>query len=290
MTDQSLGAAFDASRQRLHAIAFRILGSRVEADDAVQDTWLRLSSTDPERIDNLVGWLTTVVARVCLDRLKSRQSRAEELVGGGTRDFPGPAAIEGDPTDEAIMAESIGAALLVVLDSLGPAERVAFVLHDVFAVGFDEIAKIVGRSPAAARQLASRARRRIQGTNGTPQVDLVLQREIVDAFLRATRSGDFDALMRILDPSVVLRPDAAAEEMGSLTRTEGAAQVASALAGGAQAARRAVVNGLAGLVWAPRGRVRGVIQFSVVDGLVTAIDVTSDVERISGFDIAVLDC
>ena len=289
MVDQSLGTAFQASRQRLHAIAFRMLGSQVEADDAVQDTWLRLSSTDPERIDNLNGWLTTVVGRVCLDRLRSRRTRQEDLVGDEMRDLPGPASAQRDPADEAVIAESIGAALLVVLDSLGPAERVAFVLHDIFAVGFDEVAEIVGRSPAAARQLASRARRRVQGTSGPTQLDVVRQREVVDAFLRAARTGDFDALVKVLDPTVVLHADAAAEEMGSFPTTEGAVQVASMLAGGAQTARRATVNGLAGLVWAPGGRVRSVIQFTVVEGLITAIDVTADAERINGFDIAVLD-
>ena len=205
------------------------------------------------------------------------------------RDLPGPARAQRDPADEAVIAESIGAALLVVLDSLGPAERVAFVLHDIFAVGFDEVAEIVGRSPAAARQLASRARRRVQGTSGPTQLDVVRQREVVDAFLRAARTGDFDALVSVLDPTVVLHADAAAEEMGSFPTTEGAVQVASMLAGGAQTARRATVNGLAGLVWAPRGRVRSVIQFTVVEGLITAIDVTADAERINGFDIAVLD-
>jgi RNA polymerase sigma factor (sigma-70 family) len=289
MVDQSLGTAFQASRQRLHAIAFRMLGSQVEADDAVQDTWLRLSSTDPERIDNLNGWLTTVVGRVCLDRLRSRRTRREDMVGDEMRDLPGPARAQRDPADDAVIAESIGAALLVVLDSLGPAERVAFVLHDIFAVGFDEVAEIVGRSPAAARQLASRARRRVQGTSGPTQLDLVRQREVVDAFLRAARTGDFDALVKVLDPTVVLHADAAAEEMGSFPTTEGAVQVASMLAGGAQTARRAIINGLAGLVWAPGGRVRSVIQFTVVEGLITAIDVTADAERINGFDIAVLD-
>jgi RNA polymerase sigma factor (sigma-70 family) len=289
MVDQSLGTAFQASRQRLHAIAFRMLGSQVEADDAVQDTWLRLSSTDPERIDNLNGWLTTVVGRVCLDRLRSRRTRREDMVGDEMRDLPGPARAQRDPADDAVIAESIGAALLVVLDSLGPAERVAFVLHDIFAVGFDEVAEIVGRSPAAARQLASRARRRVQGTSGPTQLDLVRQREVVDAFLRAARTGDFDALVQVLDPTVVLHADAAAEAMGSFPTTEGAVQVASMLAGGAQAARRATVDGLAGLVWAPGGRVRSVIQFTVVEGLITAIDVTADAERINGFDIAVLD-
>lgn len=289
MPDALLAAAFEQSRQRLHAIAFRMLGSRTEADDAVQDAWLRLSSTDPERIDNLGGLLTTVVSRVCLDRLKSRRTRREDMIGDGMPATSDRHPTAGDPAEEAVMAESIGAALLVVLDALGPAERVAFVLHDVFGVRFDEIGEIVGRSPDAARQLASRARRRVQGTAGPAQVDFVLQREVVDAFLGAARSGDFDSLVQILDPSVMLRPDAAAERMGAFRTTHGAAQVASRLAGGAQAAQRAIVNGLAGLVWAPGGGVRGVIQFTVIDGLITAIDVTGDADSIRGFDIAVLD-
>jgi RNA polymerase sigma-70 factor (ECF subfamily) len=289
MPDALLAAAFEQSRQRLHAIAFRMLGSRTEADDAVQDAWLRLSSTDPERIDNLGGLLTTVVSRVCLDRLKSRRTRREDMIGDGMPATSDRHPTAGDPAEEAVMAESIGAALLVVLDALGPAERVAFVLHDVFGVRFDEIGEIVGRSSDAARQLASRARRRVQGTAGPAQVDFVLQREVVDAFLGAARSGDFDSLVQILDPSVMLRPDAAAERMGAFRTTHGAAQVASRLAGGAQAAQRAIVNGLAGLVWAPGGGVRGVIQFTVIDGLITAIDVTGDAHSIRGFDIAVLD-
>jgi RNA polymerase sigma-70 factor (ECF subfamily) len=266
-----------------------MLGSRTEADDAVQDAWLRLSSTDPERIDNFGGLLTTVVSRVCLDRLKSRRTRREDMIGDGMSATSDRHPTAGDPAEEAVMAESIGAALLIVLDALGPAERVAFVLHDVFGVRFDEIGEIVGRSPDAARQLASRARRRVQGTAGPAQVDFVLQREVVDAFLGAARSGDFDSLVQILDPSVMLRPDAAAERMGAFRTTHGAAQVASRLAGGAQAAQRAIVNGLAGLVWAPGGGVRGVIQFTVIDGLITAIDVTGDAHSIRGFDIAVLD-
>jgi RNA polymerase sigma-70 factor (ECF subfamily) len=288
MADQSLTAAFEKSRQRLHAIAYRMLGSRTEADDAVQDTWLRLSSTDPERVDNLGGLLTTVVARVCLDRLKSRRARREDIFGEGMPDPRDRSPTASDPAEEAVMAESIGAALLVVLDALGPAERVAFVLHDVFAVGFDEIAEIVERSPDAARQLASRARRRVQGTVPA-RFDLARQREVVDAFLLAARAGDFDALVQILDPNVVLRPDDAAQRMGSFRTTHGATQVASRIAGGAQGAQPATVNGLAGLVWAPADRVRGVIQFTVVEGRITAIDIVGDAERISACDIAVLD-
>jgi RNA polymerase sigma-70 factor (ECF subfamily) len=279
-------AQFEENRPRLRAIAYRMLGSRTEAEDAVQEAWLRLGGTDPARIDNLGGWLTTVTARVCLDRLRSRRSRREDVIGMRPSDR---FAEDADgPEDEALMAESVGAALLVVLDALAPAERVAFVLHDVFAVPFDEISAIVDRSPDAVRQLASRARRRLQGSAPVAGVDLVRHREIVDAFLRAARGGDFEALMQLLDPDVVLQPDAAAERMGSLLLTRGAAQVATALSGGAQAARLAIVDGVAGLVWAPRGETRGVIEFTITNGRIVAINVTGDTDRIRGLDIVVL--
>ena len=196
---------------------------------------------------------------------------------------------EHDPAHQALMAESVGAALLVVLDALAPAERVAFVLHDVFAVPFDEIAEIVGRSPDAARQLASRARRRVQGTEPTADLDLVRQRAVVDAFLRAARSGDFEGLLRLLDPDVVLWPDAAAVRMGSLRETQGADAVAGVLSGGAQAARVAIVDGVAALVWAPGGRVRGVIEFTIRSEKIVAINVTGDRERIDELDIVTVD-
>ena len=280
-----LAAQFESDRARLQALAYRMLGSRAEAEDAVQETWLRLGRTEPGRVDNLGGWLTTVVARVCLDRLRSRRSRREESIDD---DLPRELADAGDrhdPVQQALMAESVGAALLVVLDSLAPAERVAFVLHDVFAVPFDEIAGIVGRSPDAARQLASRARRRVQGTQRTAELYLVRQRDVVDAFLRAARAGDFDALLRLLDPDVALQPDAAAVRMGSLREIRGAEAVASALSGGAQGAQLAIVDGLPALVWAPGGHVRGVIEFTVSAGKIVAIKVTGDGARIQQLDV-----
>jgi RNA polymerase sigma factor (sigma-70 family) len=284
MTDDWVLEQFEASRPRLHAVAHRMLGSHADADDAVQETWLRLSGTDADRVDNLGGWLTTVIARICLDRLRSRQSRREHAV-----DVP-PDRVDDvdDPADDVVMAESLGAALMVVLDSLAPAERVAFVLHDVFAVPFDDIGEIVGRSPEAARQLASRARRRVQGSPPTAGLDLERQREVVDSFLRAARGGDFETLVRILDPQVVMRPDAAAMRMGSLRETRGAEQVAAMLSGGAKAAQLAIVDGLAGLVWAPAGRMRGVIQF-VVDERIVAIEVIGDADRLAQLDIVTLD-
>lgn len=282
--DEWLARQFEANRARLSSVAYRMLGTRAEAEDAVQEAWLRLSGAGPAAIDNLGGWLTTVVSRLCLDRLRARRPGADLSEAGADVD-----AASGDPADEAVLAESVGAALLVVLDSLGPAERVAFVLHDVFAVPFDTIAGVVDRSPEAARQLASRARRRVQGTTPAGGVDLVRQREVVEAFLRAARGGDFDALLNLLDPGVVLRPDEAALRMGALRPTEGARSVASALSGGARGARLALVDGLAGFVWAPAGEVRGVVQLRVEGGRVVAIDVTGDDGRIGRLEIVVLD-
>jgi RNA polymerase sigma factor (sigma-70 family) len=280
---------FEASRPRLRGVAYRMLGSRAEAEDAVQDTWLRLDRTDPAGIDNLGGWLTTVLARVCLDRLRSRTARRESPE---TDDLEHAAPLDdgdADPAQQAVLADSVGAALLVVLDALGPAERVAFVLHDVFAVPFDDMAEIVGRTPEATRQLASRARRRVQGSSPMTDVDLVQHREVVDAFLRAAQGGDFETLVQLLAPDVVLRPDAAALSMGSLTETTGAMEVATMLAGGARAGRRAVVDGLASIAWAPGGRVRGFVEFTIVDGRIVALDVTGDHARIERADIVLLD-
>ena len=280
-------AGFEESRPRLHALAYRMLGSHVEAEDAVQETWLRLRRTDPTQIENVGGFLTTVVGRVCLDRLRARRARPEDPVDDVAQGAPDDAAT--DPVDEALLAESVGAALMVVLDQLGPAERVAFVLHDVFAVPFDEIAEILGRTPDAARQLASRARRRLQGSAPTAQFDLVRQRDVVDAFLRAARGGDFDALMGLLHPDVVLVPDAAAVGMGSLRTMQGAGEVARALSGGASGATLAVIGGVTGFVWAPGGQIRGVVTFSLRDDRIVEITVTGDAARIADLDIVTLD-
>ena len=279
---------FEVSRPRLRAVAYRMLGSHAEADDAVQEAWLHLARDDRSDVENLGGWLTTVVSRVCLDRLRSRKSRREDPAGAQPPDLDRWADRDEDPEHQALTADSVGAALLVVLDLLAPAERVAFVLHDVFAVPFDEIADIVGRSPEATRQLASRARRRLQGTAGAPEVDLVRQREVVEAFLAAARGGDFEGLVSMLDPNVVLRPDAAALRMGALPVTEGAAAVAAALSGSARVARLALLDGVAGLVWAPGARTRSAIAFTIVDGKILEINVTGDPAQLEKLEIVLV--
>jgi len=283
--DDWLAAAFEASRPRLHGVAYRMLGSHTDADDAVQEAWLRLAGKDHDRTENVEGLLTTVVSRVCLDRLRARRARPEEAIEGAA-ELGGDA----DPAADAVLADSVGSALLVVLDMLSPAERLAFVLHDVFAVPFDEIGEILERSPDSARQLASRARRRLQGSDPGVERDRVRQREIVDAFLRAARDGDFDALVRLLDPDVVLLPDAAAIGMGSLRETHGASEVASVLAaGGARGAQLAIIDGLAGFVWAPAGCMRGAVEFVVANDKVVALRVTGDATRLEALDIVPID-
>jgi len=289
MPDQEwLTTQFEANRPRLQAVAYRMLGSHAEAEEAVQESWIRLSRTDPAGIENVGGLLTTVVGRVCLDRLRSRRARPEDPGDGALHRAASEPAAD-DPEHEVVLAESVGAALLMVLDLLSPAERVAFVLHDVFAVPFDDVAEVLGRSPDATRQLASRARRRLQGTEPTAGFDVVRQRDVVDAFLRAARGGDFDALLQLLDPDVALVPDAAAVAMGSLREMRGAVDVATALSGGAQGARLAIVGGLAGFVWAPGGHTRGVVEFTIRDGRIVAITVTGDAQRIAELDLVVLD-
>jgi RNA polymerase sigma factor (sigma-70 family) len=275
-----LARRFEDHRGRLRAVAYRMLGSASEADDAVQEAWLRLSRSDADAVENLGGWLTTVVARVCLNMLEARRSRREEPVGG---DLPDPVAHRGDdhdPEQQALAAEGVGLALLVVLDTLTPAERLAFVLHDLFAVPFEEIAPIVDRSPAAARQLASRARRRVQGAP-PPDADLARQRAVVDAFLAASRQGDFEALLALLDPDVVLRADPAAVRTGAAAEVRGAAAVAGTFSGRAQTARPALVDGAPGAVWAPGGRPRVAFAFTVADGRILAIDLLADPERLA---------
>src|SRR3989441_13163523 len=247
-----LAERFEANRSHLRKVAYRMLGSPTDAEDAVQEAWLRLSRSGTSGVENLGGWLTTVVARVCLDMLRSRKSRREEPFDARV---PEPLAAREDPIDpehEALLADSIGLALLVVLETLAPAERVAFVLHDMFDLPFDEIAPIVGRSPTAARQLASRARRRVQGAATVPDADLTRQREVVDAFLAASRGGDFDALLAVLDPDVVLRADRAAVAAGASGEVRGAPAVARQFSGRARVAQPALVNGAAGAEWAPR--------------------------------------
>jgi RNA polymerase sigma-70 factor (ECF subfamily) len=284
-----LSGEFEASRPRLRALAYRMLGSYEDADDAVQETWLRVGRADAGAVDNLSGWLTTVAARICLDRLRARRSRPEDPAG---MQPPEPTAAVVDltgPEDEAVIAESVGSALLVVLDLLAPAERVAFVLHDVFAVSFEEIGTIVGRSPDAARQLASRARRRIQGASAAGGVDLVGRREVVEAFLAAARGGDFDALLTVLDPDVVLRPDAAAVRMGNVPETRGANAVAAFMRAGASAVRLALVDGVAGLAWTPGGRILGAVEFTIAGDRIVQIDLIRDPDHLKQLDVVLLE-
>ncbi|MBR1195504.1 sigma-70 family RNA polymerase sigma factor [Bradyrhizobium sp. AUGA SZCCT0240] len=279
-----LAEKFEANRAHLRAVAYRMLGSTAEVDDAVQETWLRLSRTDTGAVENLGGWLTTVVARVCLDMLRSRKSRREEPMGP---DVAEPAANDEHERD-ADMADSVGAALLVVLETLAPAERLAFVLHDMFAVPFEEIAPIVGRTPAAARQLASRARRRVQGTPPAPDADFSRQKQIVDAFLAASRSGDFEGLLAVLDPDVVFRADQAAQRLGSLSEIRGAAAVAETFKGRAQAARPALVDGALGVAVVLGGEMRIVLRLTISGERISAVDAVADAEAIGAFDVEVL--
>ncbi|MET3841260.1 sigma-70 family RNA polymerase sigma factor [Bradyrhizobium sp. OAE829] len=279
-----LAEKFEANRAHLRAVAYRMLGSTAEVDDAVQETWLRLSRTDTGGVENLGGWLTTVVARVCLDMLRSRKSRREEPMGP---DVAEPAANDEHERD-ADMADSVGAALLVVLETLAPAERLAFVLHDMFAVPFEEIAPIVGRTPAAARQLASRARRRVQGTPPAPDADFSRQKQIVDAFLVASRSGDFEGLLAVLDPDVVFRADQAAQRLGSLPEIRGAAAVAETFKGRAQAARPALVDGALGVAVVLGGEMRIVLRLTISGERISALDAVADAEAIGTLDVEVL--
>ncbi|HEX3268979.1 MAG TPA: RNA polymerase sigma factor SigJ [Gaiellaceae bacterium] len=280
-----LANRFEEHRANLRAVAYRMLGSRTEADDAVQEAWVRLSRSDTSDVENLGGWLTTVVARVCLNMLRSHESRREQHVERGV-----PEPIESsDPEDEALLAESVGLALLVVLETLTPAERVAFVLHDLFDVPFDEIAPVVGRSPAATRQLASRARRRVRGAEATPEATLARRREIVDAFLAASRGGDFGALLALLDPDVVLRADAEAVRMGATQKVSGARAVAETFSGRARVARPALVDGAAGAVWASGGQPRVVFGFTISDGKIVEIKLLADPERLARLDLTILD-
>ncbi|HET6358298.1 sigma-70 family RNA polymerase sigma factor [Streptomyces sp.] len=284
-----LAARFEENRPRLKAVAYRMLGSRSEAEDAVQEAWLRLHRSDPDTVENLSGWLTTVVGRVCLDMLRSRTSRREDLL-----DEPPSASVTDhrhviDPEQEVLLADSVGLALLVVLDTLDPAERLAFVLHDMFALPFDEIAPIVDRTPAAARQLASRARRRVRGAARVPEPDVSRQREIVDAFLAAARGGEFDALLTVLDPDVVLRADSAAVRAGATGLVRGASAVADTFSGRAQLAQTALVDGAVGAVWAPRGRPLVVFGFTITDEKISAIDLVAEPERLRRLDLAFLN-
>ncbi|MFD3522340.1 sigma-70 family RNA polymerase sigma factor [Streptomyces sp. NPDC058653] len=290
--NEFLARRFEAHRGHLRAVAYRMLGSLSEADDAVQEAWFKLHRSDTSEVENLGGWLTTVVGRVCLDMLRSRTSRREDPLEERVR-LPDPiiSGADGvDPEQEALLADSVGLALLVVLEALAPAERLAFVLHDLFAVPFDEIAPVVGRTPAAARQLASRARRRVQGAAPAPDPDVARQREVVDAFLAAARDGDFDGLVALLDPDIVVRSD------GGTLRPGGLVRGAAAVAGGAifaarfaEVSRPALVNGAAGVVATTDGQPISVMAFTISGGRIASIAILNDPERLARLDLTVLD-
>ena len=286
---QWLAEQFEAERPHLRAVAYRMLGSLSEADDAVQESWLHLSRSNTSVVENLGGWLTTAVARICLDMLRSRNSRREESLEASVPE-PIMSRESGiNPEDEALLADSVGLALLVVLDTLNPAERLAFVLHDIFAVPFDEIARVVERSPTAARQLASRARRRVRGVATVPDADLTYQRKVVNAFLAASRAGNFDALLALLDPDVVFRHDITAVPAGASPEVRGAASVARQFSGRAQGARPALVNGAVGLVVARQGRLFLVLNLTVTHGKIVEINVVADPARLRQLRLSVLD-
>ena len=290
--DEFLAERFEEHRAHLRAVAYKMLGSLSEAEDAVQESWLRLSRTDTREVENLRAWLTTVVARVSLNVLRSRRTRREEPLDVRV---PDPVVSRDDgtqPEHEALLADSVGLALLVVLETLAPAERLAFVLHDMFGVPFDEIAGMVDRSPAAARQLASRAGRRVQGAAPVPDADLAGQRKVVDAFFAAARDGDFDALVAVLDPDVVSRSDGGTLRPGATGVVRGAREVAARALTFARLSpfvRPALVNGAAGAVVAPRGEPFSVMGFTVVGGRIVEIDAITDPERLRELDLAALD-
>jgi len=282
-----LATRFEENRDRLRAVAYRILGSEPEAEDAVQETWIRLSRSETGAIDNLGGWLTTVVGRICLDMLRTRHVRPEQPIGDHSPVLADDAVP--DPELEAVQADSVGLALLVVLETLTPAERLAFVLHDMFAVPFDDIAPILGKSPAAARQLASRARRRVRGTPEPLEGDALRQKEVVSAFLAASRGGDFQALLEVLDPDVVVRADEAVMLRGAPPMGTGAAAVAAAFSGRAQAAKLALIDGLPGLVWSLHGEPQVVFSFTLADGRIKGIELRGDAEYLRKVELASLE-
>jgi RNA polymerase sigma-70 factor (ECF subfamily) len=284
-----LAGRFEEKRAHLRAVAYRMLGSESEADDAVQEAWLRVGRSDTDEVENLGGWMTTIVARVSLDMLRSRKSRREEAFDVDVVATTPDAHHESDAEREAMLAGSIGPALHVVLETLAPAERVAFVLHDMFAVPFDEIARIVGRTPGATRQLASRARRRVQGRDVSPAADRERQRRIVEAFLAASRNGDFAGLLAVLDPDVVARGDEAAVAFGAIAEVNGAQAVAETFVGRARGARPALIAGEPGLVWAPGGTPRVAFVFTVDDDRIVEIEFVADPERLRDIDMTESD-
>ncbi|HZO05881.1 MAG TPA: RNA polymerase sigma factor SigJ [Solirubrobacterales bacterium] len=281
---KDLAARFEQNRDRLRAVAFRMLGASGEADEAVQEAWLRLDRADPEVIEDLPSWLTTVVARICLDMLRARQARHEEPLGPHVPDPIVSPAAGGDPEHEALVADSVGLAMLGVLETLSPEERVAFVLHDTFAVPFEQVADLLDRSPAAARKAASRARQRVEAEPTEPDVDLERQREVVDAFFAAAREGDFDALVAVLHPEIVLRSDGGEARPTANHVIRGAAEVAGRALTFAHLSphvRPVLVNGVAGVLVAPEGKPFSVMAFTVAGGRVVAIDALADPERLA---------
>ncbi len=286
-----LAQRFQEQRPRLRAVAYRLLGSLSEADDALQEAWLRISRSDTSSVENLGAWLTTVVGRVSLNMLRARRAKREQPLEAGIPDPIISSPEGGDPEHEALVGDSVGLALLVVLETLAPAERLAFVLHDMFAVPFEEIASITGRSPAAARQLASRARRRVQGRAPAPDADLAHQWRVLDAFSAASRDGDFEALMKVLDPDIVLREDDGTQRPAASLVIRGARAVAARALSFAHlesAARPALVNGGAGVVVAPEGRPFAVLGFTIAGGRIVEINVLSDPGRLGALDLSVL--
>lgn len=287
---QFLAERFELNRDHMRAVAYRMLGSLSEADDAVQEAWLRLSRSEADTIDNLGGWLTTVVARVCLDMLRARTSRREDELDERLSALPAQHRSSPNPEQESLLADSVGLALMVVLDRLAPAERLAFVLHDMFDLSFDEISAIIGRSPVAARQLASRARKRVR-SGSAPSPSVSKQRTVVDAFLAALRAGDFNALVSVLDPGLVVRTDAASATSAIPTEIRGAefwAHQALKTAQGARAARAVLINGAVGVAIAPRGHLFRALRFTFADGRISEIDVIGDRAVLSAFDLALL--
>lgn len=286
----ALAERFETSRDRLRAVAYRMLGSAAEAEDAVQEAWLRLHRASTDDIANLDGWLTTVVGRICLDMLRSRESRREDALDMAPTEPAAPIDRPGgtDPEQQALLGDAVGAALLVVLDTLSPAERLAFVLHDMFGVPFEEIGPIVDRTPAAARQLASRARRRVRGGSDASANDVEKRRGVVDTFLAAAREGDFASLIAVLDPEAVVRPDTAALAIGGEWAATGATAVAKIFSGRAQAARPALIDGVPGAVWAPGGTPRVAILFTFDGDTIVAIDLVADPERLEQMHLELL--
>ena len=287
-THDWLAERFEEHRTHLRAVAYRILGSSSDADEAGQEAWLRLARSDSSQVENLGGWLTTVVARVSLNMLQSRKTRREDPAGSHLPEEIAGSAERAGPEHQAVLADSVGLALLVVLDTLTPAERLAFVLHDMFAMPFEEIAPIVERSPAATRQLASRARRRVQGADTAPDADLTRRREVVRAFLAASRDGDLGALVAVLDPDVVVRADQAVVRTGAEPEVRGVDAVAAIFLGRAKAARLALINGVTGMVWAAGGRPRVVFNFTLSSGKITAIDLVGDPGTLEQLDLVTL--